>query len=506
MTTAKEYIDNLITSLYDFIQNDEVSITSETFENITISISGSIEILEKIKKIYIAFKNIDNEENFLQNTDGEVIELLEINENISTSYSDFTWKISINKIRWLKLNNLTITTFLNLDAYINWLETIDIFNKNNEFIKYENIQIILPMSDNIINGRNFLISNEIDENYNFISETMLPVDVKIKEYVHIISSEQIIFKPDLYSLELVHSTDKSRNLLYKNYAEALATTLIQFFYTKDNIVLKGLKHLQIKLNNNHIPDIETIKILEESVLWVYEENTSTRLQLLVDRLSFYEYEENNLIYIINKHIKEAFTEAKDRYKFVITEKSSEYTKDLKDLLKDTKEKADKYSDKTRAIITSLLRDTLGSIFFLGLTAYSRFSGNKDFMLSEDANIIFLFLGSYFLLAMFTQAIFNFWDIYLSQKEAHKWSKSSMDYISEETYNKYVTEPLSTRTKQFIKVQIFIMIIYVILASISFNVKTVSNYFIEIKKELPSKKQNFNSKKKYTIKIGKISGK
>jgi len=501
MTTIED-INSLINSLYKFVQNNEVKIISETFEIVTISINGSNEILKKIKSLYLTFKYINSEGISLQNSDGNIIELEEIDENINTLYTDFIWQVSINKVKWLSLNNFIITTFLDFDNYINWLENIEIFNENNEFIKYKNIQIVLPMKNEIIKGNNFLISNKIKENYHFEEVNLLPDDMKIKEYVHVISTEQIIFKPNRYSLELVQSKDKDRNLLYKNYAEVLAITLIQFFHTRNSIVLKGLKHLQLKLNNNHIPSIETIKVLEESVLWAYEENTSTRLQLLVDRLSFYEYDNNSFINIINKHIKEAFSEAKDRYKFVITEKSNEYTKDLKDLLKDTKEKADKYSDKTRAIITSLLRDTLGSIFFLGLTAYSRFSTNKNFMLSDDANIIFILLGSYFLLSMFLQSVFNFWDIYLSKEEAHKWSKSSMDYISEETYNKYVTEPLNIRTKQFIKVQFFIIAVYIILAITSFNVKTISNYlFIETEQTKKAlNKNDVNKTKKKLVKI------
>ena len=195
-------------------------------------------------------------------------------------------------------------------------------------------------------------------------------------------------------------------------------------------------------------------------------------------------------------MEKAFVEAKERYKFVVTKKSEEYTKDLRDLLKDTKEKTDKYSEKTRTIINSLLRDILGSIFFLGLTAYSRFSGNKDFIFSDDATIIFLLLGAYFLISMFTQAAFNFWDIGLSQKEAHRWSASSMDYMTPDTYDKYVTQPLKTRTVQFITIQIMVIVIYLFLAASAFNAQKLAKH-LNIQNILQTTNSEINTTQKIT---------
>jgi len=139
MTTIED-INSLINSLYKFVQNNEVKIISETFEIVTISINGSNEILKKIKSLYLTFKYVNSEGISLQNSDGNIIELEEIDENINTSYTDFIWQVSINKVKWLSLNNFIITTFLDFDNYINWLENIEIFNENNEFIKYKNIQ------------------------------------------------------------------------------------------------------------------------------------------------------------------------------------------------------------------------------------------------------------------------------------------------------------------------------------------------------------------------------
>ncbi len=470
------HVKYLIESLHEFVQHDGVEIQSETFEHITITINGSINVLKYLPALHQAFSDTNSANEFLHECDGDNIELSDIEDNISAQYVDFDWQISISKLEWLKLENQTVTAFFDKDNLISSLKDENEFSRDSFFVKNTHIQIVLPMykSEDIV-GNNFIITSQLTEEWDYLGGTDFPNDTKIKEFVHVASSDSIVFSIASFALELKESEEEFVGILQTKYAEILLSVIVHVFYSKNNVSLKGLKHLSVPINNNIVPGISMVKILEKSVLWVYEENTSTRLQLLVDRLSFHECKESSLMEIAISHISEAFVEAKDRYKFVIKEKSEEYTKDLRDLLKDTKEKADKYSQKTRDIISSLLRDTLGSIFFLGLTAYSRFSSGGNFIFSEDARMIFIILGSYFLLSMTLQSIFNFWDIYLSQNEAQKWSESSLDYMTPETYDKYVTKPLKIRSSQFVLVQFAIIIIYVLLATVSFNVQSISKY-------------------------------
>ena len=479
MKSRKELIGQLIQSLYDFLQKDGGVIKNESFENITITINQNIEALTNLKKLYEVFQALDNHTNFLEDTSNNSVAIEEIQENIETYYTDFFWQISFHKPNLFNFDNKIVSVFFDNAIFENWLNEIEVFDRNHEILKHGKIQIILPMyeGEDII-GKHFLITNELKDDWKPDFSISLPDDTKIKEFVHLISSDSIIFNPEKLVFQLKSNANTYERILQKKYAEALMATIVQIFSSRNNVTIRGLKHFQTRLNDNESPDTKVVSLLEKAVVWAYEENTSTRLQLLADRLSFHEHNATSLMEIVIKHIEETFTEAKDRYKFVISKKSEEYTKDLRDLLKDTKDKADKYSEKTRSVINSLLRDTLGSIFFLGLTAYARFSGNHEFIFSEDARIVFLLLGSYFLLSMILQAIFNFWDIWLSQKEAHKWSESSMDYMTAEAYDKYVTKPLATRTKQFTTVQLVIISIYIVLAIMSFNIQKVSTYFIQ----------------------------
>lgn len=493
MNPREKLIDQLIQSLYDFLQNNGGVVKSESFENITISINQNIEALQKLKKLFEVFREVDNRTSFLEDTSNNSIDIEEIQENIDTGYIDFFWQIRLHKLNWFKIGDQTVSVFFDKETFINWLNEIEVFDRNQEILKYEKIQIVLPMyeGEDII-GKYFLITNELKESWTPDLSILLPDDTKIKEFVHLISSDSIIFNPEKFVLQLKENANTYERILQTKYAEALMATLVQIFSSKDNITIRGLKHFQTQLNNNEMPDIKVVSVLEKAVVWAYEENTNTRLQLLADRLSFHEHNSASLMGIVIKHIEEAFTEAKDRYMFVVSEKSEEYTKDLRDLLKDTKDKTDKYSEKTRSVINSLLRDTLGSIFFLGLTAYARFSGNHEFIFSEDAQIVFLLLGAYFLLSMVLQAIFNFWDIGLSQKEAHKWSESSMDYMTREAYDKYVTRPLSVRTYQFIVVQVAIIVVYLCLALLSFNIQSVSTYLIGVSNDRDPHKIDISS--------------
>jgi hypothetical protein len=474
-------IESLVQTINKFLEGNYGTIKSESFENIIISINQNIDSLKELEILYEAFIKIDKQRSFLEDLSDNNASILQedIKENIETNYTDFNWQITLNKPNLFTVGSHTITVFFNIHKFEEWLDNLNVFNQNNEILKYENLQIILPaLEDQDIIGNSFIITNKLKENLSFCDKNKLPDDLKIKEFVHLISQEPIVFSPKKLAFTLKENTTKFENILQTKYAETLLASIVHIFNSREDITIKGLKHFKIRLNNNLQPNANIVKILEKAVEWVYEENTNTRLQLLADRLSFHKDNANSLMEIVIEHIEEAFTEAKDRYKFVVTEKSEEYTKDLRDLLKDTKEKTDKYSEKTRSVINSLLRDILGSIFFLGLTTYSRFSGNKDFIFSDDAAIIFLLLGFYFLISMLVQAIFNFWDIWLSQKEAQRWSTSSMDYMTPVTYDKYVTQPLQTRTTQFIIIQIIVIVIYISLAISAFNAQSFAKYLSE----------------------------
>lgn len=499
MEHSVKSIETLIHTINEFLEKNHGTIKSESFDNITISINQDINSLKKLEILYEAFLQVDSQKSFLEDLyeDNASVSQDDIKENIASGYIDFNWQIIFNKVTMFSFENHIITAFFNINKFEEWLNNLDVFNKNNEILKYENLQILLPTfeGEDII-GNSFIITNKIKEFFSFCDKNNLPDDLKIKEFVHLISQEPIVFSPKKLAFTLKDNATKFENILRTKYAEILLASIVHIFNSREDVTIKGLKHFKIKLNNHLQPNPNTVKILENTVNWVYEENTNTRQQLLADRLSFHNDSADSLMEIIIEHIKEAFIESKDRYKFVVTTKSEEYTKDLRDLLKDTKDKTDKYSEKTRTVINSLLRDILGSIFFLGLTAYSRFSGNKDFIFSDDATIIFSLLGSYFLISMFTQAAFNFWDIELSQKEAHRWSASSMDYMTPETYDKYVTQPLRTRTIQFKIIQIIVIIIYSLLSVSAFNAQKLAKY-LNMHKTIQTTNSEINISKKIT---------
>jgi hypothetical protein len=51
----------------------------------------------------------------------------------------------------------------------------------------------------------------------------------------------------------------------------------------------------------------------------------------------------------------------------------------------------------------------------------------------------------------------------------------MDYMTPQTYDKYVTQPLKTRTVQFVTVQIMAIVIYLLLAVSAFNAQKLAKY-------------------------------
>ena len=478
MITKKDNIDFLIKTIYSFIQNNNISIKSETFTNITIELSGCESILNELKILFKKFETINRNVTIIKNENNETITLDEINNYIEDNYIDFKWKITFNKLNWFNYNKYTITTFFDINNFNNYLKNLNIFSKDNEFIKYNNIQIILPMYDDLlVESNNFLISNKIHNNYKFNDTILLPNDMQVKKQVQILSNEMIIFSPESFYINEFNISDDYINILRQNYAKTLISTIVNIFYNQNKVKIQGLKYIELSLYDKYKFNINHIKLLENLVLWLYENNTIVKLQLLADRLSIYRTNENNLLQLLDNNIENIFNEIQDRYKFVIKEKSINYSKDLKDILKDTEVKTDKFSQKTRMIINALLRDILGSIFFIGLTVYSKFSTNKDFIISNDANIIFIILSIYFILSMLLQSVFNIKDINMTMNEIELGSQSSQEYINQDTYNKYVTEPLNKRNKQFKIVQYFVIGIYITLAIATFNIQNIYQYLI-----------------------------
>ncbi len=476
MITKKDNIAFLIKTIYSFIQNSNVSIKNETFTNITLELNGSELVLNELKILYTKFNIINNNVTIFKNENNDIMTLDNINENIEDNYINFKWKITFNKLNWFNYDKYNVTTFFDINNFNNYLQNLNIFNKDNEFIKYNDIQIILPMYDDLlIESNNFLISNKIQDNYKFNDSILLPNDKQVKKQVQVLSNEMIVFSPESFYINELNISDNYIKILQQNYAKTLISTIVNIFYSQDKIKIQGLRYLELFLYDNYEFNINNLGLLESLISWLYENNTTVKLQLLADRLSIYKTDENNLLQLLDNNIENIFSEIQDRYKFVIKEKSIDYSKDLKDILKDTESKTDKFSQKTRLIINTLLRDILGSIFFIGLTVYSKFSTNKDFIISNDANIIFIILSIYFILSMLLQSVFNFKDMNMTMDEIKLGSQSSQEYINQDTYNKYVSEPLNKRNKQFKKVQWFVISVYVILAMATYNIQNIYQY-------------------------------
>ena len=478
MITKKDNIEFLIKTIYSFIQNNNASIKSETFTNITIEINGSELILNELKLLYKKFELINNDINIFKDDNNEIMTLDNINEYIEDIYIDFKCKMSFNKLHWFNYDKYNITAFFDIDNFNKYLQNLNIFNQDNEFIKHTNIQIILPMCDDLLTeSNNFLISNTIQDNNTFNNSKLLPNDKQVKEQVQVLSNEMIVFSPESFYVNESNISNNYIKILQQNYAKSLIATIVNIFYSQNKVKIQGLKYLELSLYNNDELHINNLELLENLIIWLYENNTAVKLQLLANRLSIYQTNENNLLQLLDNNIKNIFNEIEDRFKFVIKEKSINYSKDLKDILRDTESKLDKFSQKTRLIINTLLRDILGSIFFIGLTVYSKFSTNKEFILSNDANIIFVILSIYFLLSMLFQLIFNYIDIKMTMKEMKLGSQSSQEYMNKDTYKEYVSDPLEERESQFNIVQISVTVVYIILMFGTYNMQDIYRYFM-----------------------------
>ena len=72
----------------------------------------------------------------------------------------------------------------------------------------------------------------------------------------------------------------------------------------------------------------------------------------------------------------------------------------------------------------------------------------------------------------------------------------MDYMTPDTYDKYVTQPLKTRTVQFITIQIMVIVIYLFLAASAFNAQKLAKH-LNIQNIIQTTNSEINTTQKIT---------
>jgi hypothetical protein len=304
--------------------------------------------------------------------------------------------------------------------------------------------------------------------------------------IHIVAEQTLHVNPKAFALSWGATDSAAAAPFRRLFAGHLAAALAQDIFLKDGqlfAILRGTKRVELPLLPEGNWDCQYAKLasLAEAVSWVYQERSETRHRLLSDRLSIDVSPSGSLAEELFDHIGEALKQARDRYGFVILDRKDAYYKELRDVLKDARSQADLFAAKVRALVSSLLRDTLAVLILIGFTLLPKLDAAtvQSFVVSDLATVFFRVLAGYFVVSFFFQAISHCRDLALSSKEQRHWLKLMRDYMSAEEVDESFEKPLAPRRRTFYIALLLSMSCYAILAIGSWHFSELVTYLITL---------------------------
>lgn len=388
-------------------------------------------------------------------TDSEhQIEYFELDEDDVCDQSA-PWKITLNKKNIKdKIFELSENTYLFLDKgnFFYFLEHLDPFKTSTSSFDNKSHLFIVNGLEDTIGGEHFYAAGAVS---NFPAlQAKLPTSDEVHNLVHVNSTKPFRVCPRSFSLN--HKKTNFTNIpnFKRSIAKLLAACLVQELRISDSseeVTVKGSKKQTTSLSNN-VEDIteDFLDELSQAVIWVYEERSETRLQLIMDRLSLDMNDTDSYLTALALHLKRALEQAKDSYAFVILDRKDDYHKEVRDLIKDMRTQADLYATKTRSLVSSLARDTLGVLVFFSFSFMARAQSLdvKTLLTSKVISLILIVIGIYLTVSLILQLAVHLRDDHLTKQENGHWLKVLQNYTRTDDQQENFLKPIKKRRKTF----------------------------------------------------------
>jgi hypothetical protein len=269
--------------------------------------------------------------------------------------------------------------------------------------------------------------DDLDDNFR------APKEEKIKNSIRILSLEETRISPESYRLNWGGHKDPIYNRIKISYLQSLLSCLCSIFYSEANVVIEGLKKIHVNLSkikfDNDIDD--RIKVVEEVVSWIFlEDDYETKKTLYSDRLTLDLIEGENILSIKTSLLLDALSQAKSKYKYVISERNDDYRKELKDLYFDVKVFTDSLGTACDSLSKGLITDFLSIGFIFSLTMFARIAlNNQSLLFSPHVSFLFNLIACYLIVAF----VFRFWNarksLAFAETQFDEWSKRLHNHIS-----------------------------------------------------------------------------
>lgn len=483
---------NLIFELRDKIFDlyARAASSEDGVEDVRIDAEEDVELLQLASEIIILAKKLDAHTSIRLEIDEEYTEIDDLEPYLDGTYGFSKWRLNISKIvlsKGLKDkgDDTSMLFFFDEKVFKAWLTALDPLKSiNNLFVENQSVLIFVVGLKASFGGPRLAVMpfesyEVIDSWWPFKSE--LPQENTLREHVHLVPSEPISLSPQSFELTWGDFGCDLASLFRRMSGMCAAAGLADVIYGQEKIVLKGVRHLEIPLleKSEEVPDKDSLTLIQSALSWVYEERVDTRKRLLSDRLCLESDNEASFISLLVQHLDDSLKQSKDQYRFVILDRKDEYAKELRDLLKDLRQQADLYAEKVRGLIAGLLRDTLAAFVFVALSLSSRLGSNADVLMSDAGVLFFKALAIYFIVSASFQSTSALRDIWLSDKELEKWSEITREYFSRKEIHGRINEDLRGRRNTFYFYMVLIVISYLIVACLSWNMLYLVKCFTDI---------------------------
>lgn len=374
--------------------------------------------------------------------------------------------------------------FFSVERYISWLSKVDPFtsatNNDPDFIGPTTFRVVgLP---DAFGGPSFwaLPPNGIAPS---IPASNLPTATLVQSTIHINADRLISINPYGWALTWGKLDQAAAIAVSKLSVKVLASCLVQELKCKAedlSVTLRGTKLLSVPIEKDFNNQLALLPTLIEAVSWVYAERVETRLKLITDRLSIDFQHDESFLGGLKLHLQAALQQAYDSYAFVILERKDAYHKEMREIMKDMKSQADLYAAKVRDMVSSLTRDLLGILVFLGLSFIGKFDHKtlQALLQSDELSLLMKFMAGYLLLSCALQMLSHWRDSALSYNESQKWLSILQHYTSKTDNIERFTQPIDSR-KTFLYVSMgVITVLYLLAAFIVWHLPFVASLLLQ----------------------------
>ena len=412
---------------------------------------------------------------------GEAIDANLLVESLAEDVQAGTWQVLIAKDALTEKDqvsrNVHTIWFLTEASFQKWISALDSFGPSGAvFRKFHATRILVEGIDQAFGGPLLAVDDvdaaKIPDGWPFDYEG--PDENAIKRQVHLLASGGTSLCPAPFLLSWGDIDGDVAKAFRVLSAKSIATCLTQEYYDSDRVVLKGARRLEIPLSvsGDTAPRAADLAALWDAVRWVYDERPEVRAGLIADRLSLDLSDGISLVSGAARFIRDALTQSKEQYRFVIQERKDAYAKELREILKDVQHQAGLFSEKTRSIMNSLLRDVLAALLLISLGLFSRVGKSHDVLASNEARMLFRALSVYLVISLVLQLFVHLRDLHLANKELAYWANTTRTQLGVDEINKHLKDPIADRRNSFYWLAALLSLVYVALVAAAWNFQCI----------------------------------